>query len=197
MPGFLSHKLLADATRSRHKQLDQHPALRVLLTEKPLMADYVRAMQLFQQCFYVLEPVLARYECAGQVTGLGSYIQNLHALTQDLHALDAAGNDRQGNIQLPRIETMAEYIGVRYVLEGSAQGGAYIAAHLQDRLPEVINSAFSYWALQRKTAQNWPVFLSVVAQLDSESQQQQKAVYSAQQTFDVFLAVFDTVSHVR
>lgn len=197
MPGSLTHKLLADATRSRHQQLDQHVALRGLLSVNPLVADYVRAMQLFHLCFYILEPVVVKYESARVVTGLGPYVRNLDALAQDLHALNAAGNASLVNIQLPRVETTAEYLGVRYVLEGSAQGGAYIAAHLLDRLPEVDNSAFSYWALQRKTAQNWPAFLSVVAQLDSDSQQQQHAVLSAQQTFDIFLAVFDTVNHER
>jgi len=197
MSHSLTHKLLADATRSRHQQLDQHVALRGLLSVKPLVADYVRAMQLIHQCFYILEPEVARYESATVVTGLGGYVRNLDALTQDLLALNAVENNRGVDINLPRIKTWAEYIGVRYVLEGSAQGGAYIAAHLQARLPEVNNGAFSYWALQRQTAKNWPQFLSVIAQLDSDSQQQQHIVLSAQQTFDIFLAIFDTVNHVR
>ncbi len=196
MPGSITHKRLADATRSRHQQLDQHVALLGLLSVKPVVADYVRAMQSFYQCFYILEPVVAKYESANVVTGLGPYVRNLHALAEDLHALNVVGNASLVNIQVPRIETTAEYIGVRYVLEGSAQGGAYIAAHLQDKLPEM-NSAFSYWVLQRHTAQNWTDFLSFVSHLDSDNQQQQHAVQSAQQTFDIFLTVFDTVNHGR
>jgi len=197
MPRSLTHKLLADATRSRHQQLDQHPALRVLLSVKPVRADYVRAMQLLHQCFYLLEPVVVNYESSGRITDLGPCVRNLQALAQDLHALNVFANDRLVDIIIPRIETSAAYLGVRYVLEGSAQGGAYIAAHLQEKLPDLRLSAFSYWDLQRQTAQDWPAFLSVIAQLDGDSQQQQSAVQSAQQTFDIFLAVFDKVNHVR
>ncbi|MEX2352562.1 MAG: biliverdin-producing heme oxygenase [Gammaproteobacteria bacterium] len=188
-----THTLLAAAVESRHRALDQHASLRALLATDVCLDDYVHALRLLRDCFALLEPGLAAYEQSGCPYKLKPWSPRLPAINADLRALGVQppGSDCHIGPVVP--DMPGSYLGVRYVLEGSTQGGVYIAAHLAEKLPIVKQNAFRYWSLQEQGATNWPAFLKVVAGLDGDDTARQQALQAAIQTFDIFLAVFHRV----
>lgn len=175
--------------------MDQHPLLRQLVSVEIPVSEYVRIIQLLQHCFRLIEPALTSYEKLDLNPDFFPYTRMAEALSHDLQHLGVNEEQVAANINPIQIDSIGAYLGTRYVLEGSAQGGAFIANHLEKSSPELCGKAFEFWSLQRQASEKWPKFLLKLAQLDGDDHGQQQAVQAAIESFDLFLSVFDKVSH--
>jgi len=192
-----THEKLASSVKGRHQALDQHPSLKRLISVGISLPEYVRVMRLLQQCFSLIEPALVNYERSGLNPDVLPYTCKVAALEHDLQQLGEDEAKGLEDISPICINNTGAYLGARYVLEGSAQGGVFIANCLEKSLPELSMGAFRFWELQRQAAKHWPEFLAMLARLDDDITVQEQAVEMAIQSFDVFLAVFARVEHVR
>lgn len=197
-----THDLLTQGVSAQHRSLDRHPILRKLLSRQLTAADYMAAMQRLRCCYELLEPALLACENTLEGPGLSGferYMARLPQLDRDLSYLSA---DQCVHGQIPRervhysgstvtITSLAAYLGVRYVLEGSTQGGVVIARSLERQLPSVTHRSFEFWRQQRLLALRWPAFLAVLAGLDGHAQEQSRALAAARDTFALFLIVFN------
>lgn len=152
-------------------------------------------MNLLRQCFSLIEPAVTRYETSHLNSEWPPYARKGRALMQDLQQLGANEAVVTQGIGPIRIDSTGAYLGARYVLEGSAQGGLFIARCLEKSLPDICNEAFSFWVLQRQAAEQWEVFLGLLSRIDGVSWQQQQATQASIESFDIFLSVFATVNH--
>ncbi|MDP1929918.1 MAG: biliverdin-producing heme oxygenase [Gammaproteobacteria bacterium] len=190
------HQRLASSSRDRHQALDQHPSLKRLLSPGMSLTEYVQVLCLLRQCFSLIEPALASFEKSGLHPGFSPYTCKVPALDHDLQQLGVNAQE-DSSISPICVDSIGSYLGARYVLEGSSQGGIFIASRLEKTLPELCDKAFSFWHLQRHAAEHWSAFLAMLAQLDGDSREAQQALRSTIQTFDVFLGVFSKVIHDR
>jgi heme oxygenase len=154
-------------------------------------------MRLLHQCFSKIEPALTSYEKSHLSADFLPYTCKVPALTDDLQQLEGwEANAATGGAPMD-INNFGTYLGARYVLEGSAQGGIFIANCLEKSSPDLRDNALRFWLLQRQVAGSWPAFLLMLAQLDHDSAGQESAILAARKTFDLFLAVFSGGSHDR
>ena len=183
-----THNLLYHSIKDLHKTLDHHPVLFPLISGPISKQDYLHAMALLQRCFMLTEPALAQYESSSEVPLLDKYIPKAVSIDYEVnksgpwHAVQSEGSKPFG------INSVGEYLGIRYVLEGSAQGGRFIKANLLKVFPE-FNSPF--WELQTETARKWPELLNSLSQLDDDNNEQKRAIDAARSTFNLFINEFD------
>jgi len=185
-----THQMLASATKSRHDALDQQPLLRRLLSANLSLAEYARVMVLLRQCFGLIEPALVKHETLHLKHDVFPYNCKLPALDLDLLQLGVGNTQIPAAINSISINSAGGYLGARYVLEGSALGGAFIARHLEKALPELARKASNFWRIQKSAAERWSSFLLMLAQLDNDRQGRSQAIAGASETFDLFLSVF-------
>lgn len=173
---------LRAATRQAHRRLDHHP----------LTAGLVRG------------PLTHR--------GYGAILGALHALHAPLEAAFAAFHpdappppraaDLAADLQSLRLghlagrlpwagkapASAAEYVGMRYIIEGSARGGRVIAAGLPRRLPAECRAATRFFDAQCDDAP-WAAFWSVADRLGPVDAEE--AAAAARRLFAEIMALWD------
>jgi heme oxygenase len=183
-----THNLLSQSVKDLHRTLDHHPLLSPLISDHISKQAYLRAMALLQRCFMLTEPALALYESSTGVHQMDGYIPRAFLIDSEVNNYSPRHPIESEGIRPLGISTVGEYLGIRYVLEGSAQGGRFIKANLLKVFPE-FNSPF--WEQQEKTARNWPMFLNSLTQLDDDKNNQQRAIDAARSTFELFISEFE------
>jgi heme oxygenase len=121
---------LKHRTSPYHRQLDQLPVLKSLLSPSLSAREYETAMLYFYHCFNQWQPVLAQAAEQWEPPTF-AYIDNqLGALTAEVnnfkHSLTAALS-----VPTPIIPNIEVYLGYSYVLTGSQIGARFILKRLQ------------------------------------------------------------------
>ena len=154
------HQQLRQATKPLHHDLDHHPLM------APLLKPDIRPAQ-YGDALAALHPVLAAAEAGilgflATRPGLFDYAARikLPALDSDLAALGRT--PAPAAACLPPIDSLAALIGVLYTLEGSTQGGQYIARNLRQTAPSGLPLAF-YTVYGELALQRWDEFLQFAA----------------------------------
>ena len=181
-----THELLYKSTRELHRTLDQSSVLTRLLSPDLTRDQYILALSSLYQAIKQVELALEQYEKPLLPVNSFRYQHRADFLATDLTSLgiELSPTDLGAT---PTISTTADYLGVCYVLEGASLGSAHIARYIESQHPEFSRLAFRYWAFQQKHVENWPIFLSKLASLDSDASLQKKAIDSATTIFEIFI----------
>ena len=112
-------------TREAHHRIDQHPALKPLITRELTLAEYAAGLSALYPPVVSLEHVLSR----GLVNLGVNYplLRRAALLKADLQQL---GQREKTGHPAPTPSGLASLVGMLYVLEGSRLGGAMIARHV-------------------------------------------------------------------
>lgn len=118
---------------------------------------------------------------------LAVYHPRLPFILADLSALDLQQPDLQvASIAVP--SSRAEYLGMRYVIEGAQLGSRVIERNLsQSAIASQLTSARQFWSSGRAWQSAWPVLLNQLATLHDRTELAQ-SVRVARSTFRHFIA---------
>lgn len=144
---------LRKQTRPAHVALEAQPLLQRLLSSGLTEAEYVQFLQSMLAFYQSLEselvPATAEFLARHPDPGY-RYLPRAPLLDNDCRAL---GCGSPGMIHPPaafRLEGSSAYLlGVLYVIEGSTQGGRFIARHLAHTLGVSENSGASFFNIHR------------------------------------------------
>lgn len=132
LPPLAAH--LREATKAAHRQLDHHPLLAALLSPSLALAAYGQALAALHGAQGAIEAALADF---APPTLLPPRLPDLAA---DLASLGVS--PWPVTVAAPAPVSVAEKIGMLYVIEGSNLGGVVIARQLAASLPEAAPRAF-------------------------------------------------------
>ena len=177
---------LRAATRAAHHRADHHPLLAPLLGRRVAAGAYGDALVALHALHAPLEARLAAFlpEAAPplpcRARALAHDIARLGRLAETRAAIwptwDGAGPDSR-----------SAYVGMRYVLEGSAQGGRVIRRLLDSSLPAACRAATAFFDGPPEVGDDpWNGFWSLGAGADPAA-----AAAAARRLFDEALALWD------
>ena len=141
---------LKAATAAHHERLEQRVDIERALTTRE---SYRALLERFYGFYRPLEDVLAPID----VPGL-DYTRKLPLIEADLQALDSTPETLPLAPRVPAVATVGEALGVAYVIEGSALGGALIGSLVRRRL----GLTSSFFAGGPGLAPRWRAFGEVV-----------------------------------
>ncbi|MDO8860402.1 biliverdin-producing heme oxygenase [Haliea sp. E1-2-M8] len=152
---------LREQTRPAHLALETQPLLKQLLSSRLTRAEYGQVLQAMLAFYQSLELELVPAAAAllrRHPSPDYQYLPRAPLLADDCRALGCAS---AGFIH-PPVEIQlggrgANLPGVLYVIEGSTQGGKFIAKHLAHTLGVSEDSGASFFHNQR-WANSWPAF---------------------------------------
>lgn len=152
---------LREQTRPAHLALEAQPLLKRLLSNSLTVTEYSRILQSMLAFYRSLESELVPAAAAllrRHPDPDYRYLPRAPLLVNDCRALDCATS---GFIEPPaelRLEGSGACLsGVLYVIEGSTQGGKFIARHLSRTLGISENSGASFFHSDRRE-DSWTVF---------------------------------------
>ncbi len=163
---------LKQATSPYHRQLDQLPVLKKLLSPTLSASEYETAMLFFYHCFSQWQPMLEQAAEQLKPPAFAHIDNQLAALTAEVNNFEYYFTSALSAPQ-PIIPKMETYLGYSYVLTGSQVGARFILKRLQkSALTE--HYGFDYYRhLSQETIdiQEWKAQLdSLVNQGNFESQ---------------------------
>jgi heme oxygenase len=82
---------------------------------------------------------------------------------------------------------MPHYLGLRYVLDGTSQGGKYIVQRLRKNAPQLIGRAFAFWTVQEEAAAQWPLLCERITQISEGAEARQQMLAAAKSAYGVFI----------
>lgn len=189
-------RLLKQQTQAHHHRLNQHPLLKGLLTRDLTLGQYQQVLRAYAQLYPIIEEQIERYLAEHPTVFDYTPRRKSHWLTADLAWFSATdpATTFHGKFELtfPRIESLGQFFGVLYVIEGSTLGGQQIAKALVSyhQLTQDQGARFFYgygdqsWSL-------WEAFLLDLETALQEECEYARAAQAAEQTFEAFLAVLD------
>ncbi|MBK0391042.1 biliverdin-producing heme oxygenase [Ramlibacter algicola] len=180
------------ATAGRHAAIEDLLDLR-----RPFgRAHYTRVLQGFAAFLAAWEPRMADALPERLHAWFGDG-RRLHLLHQDLAVLHI--QPAPAREDTPALPTLPHALGSLYVMEGSALGGQFIAAHVRRHLGLAPEQGASYFhGCGRGTAERWREARALFAsELQGDAAGSAAAVQSAQDTFDALTRTFQDVLHER
>ncbi|MEL7897589.1 biliverdin-producing heme oxygenase [Vreelandella neptunia] len=138
-------------TRADHHRVDQHPALKPLLRRELTVAEYTSALSALYAPIASLEQALS--------SGLQAHdmdyrlIHREALLKADIHQL---GRRAPSAPLTPPPTSVADAVGMLYVLEGSRLGGKMIALHVDSVLDDQVPLRF--FTAHPLTTEEWAAF---------------------------------------
>lgn len=150
------HALLRQATKKPHHELDHHPLLTPLLKAHLDIIEYGNALAALHGIYSMAEAWILEF--LEQHPGLFDYGSRLKlpALDADLAILGRLPVPAsQDFVAPPRVGAL---IGVLYTLEGSTQGGQFIARSLRQHGPQDLPIRF-FSGYGEMSQQRWNEFL--------------------------------------
>src|SRR5208282_1186456 len=97
---------------------------------------YLKILSAFADAYSLMEQTLIPLDRSLNLGALRGYAPRLPALMEDISSLGGRPPQdhpprAQGPIPPIEAETMSHYLGLRYVLDGTTQGGKYIVQRLK------------------------------------------------------------------
>jgi len=152
---------LREATKAAHHRIDHHPLMSPLVRDELSILQYGDALLGLYAFHAPSEAVFAaaRPEVAPP--------RRSAWLAEDLRRLDRGGD--LAAVDLPRWNGVApaspaEYVGMRYVIEGGALGGRALLPSLRNRLPAAGRAATVFFDGQQDP-QDWVAFWALAERL--------------------------------
>jgi heme oxygenase len=181
----LFFKRLRQETAESHQKLEDSPLSKAILSPSVSVKDYQTYLaalfgvtiacedQVFPAISHVITDLKDRYKSR-------LIIDDLLATGLTEAAIDA--------LPVYRFEfsTVAEALGIMYVLEGSTLGGKILYKHIHEVLaltPE--NGASYFWGYGAQTGNLWKSFISSLTQFVDEHEERDGVIGSAQKTFTI------------
>ncbi len=170
--------LLREQTRAAHERAE---ATLPLLDPALSRARYRQILAAFWGFHAALEPRLRAVE------GLGLDVEarrKLPLLESDLRALGGDAAHLPVAHDVPRVDGVAEALGVMYVLEGATLGGRVISRHLASRGigPETGGAFFAGYG--EATGEMWKAFAAAIgAYAEAHPESADRMVRAADETF--------------
>ena len=189
-------RLLRQQTQAHHHRLNQHPLLKGLLTRDLSLGQYQRVLWAYANLYQIIEEQIELY--LAQHPTVFDYTQRRKSqwLIQDLayfSATDAAEKFHgKFDFSVPRIDSLGQFFGILYVIEGSTLGGQQIAKALvsyHQLTPE--RGARFFYGYGNQSSSLWEAFLPDLETALQEEIEYVRAAKAAEQTFEAFLAVLD------
>lgn len=138
-------------TRADHHRVDQHPLLKPLLKRDVKLEEYTAALSALYAPIAGLEMALTRSLPAYNVNY--ALVKREALLRADIEHL---GGQTEQACRIPSSASVAEVIGMLYVLEGSRLGGAMIARHIHSVLGD--QAPLRFFTAQPLQAGQWAAF---------------------------------------
>lgn len=138
-------------TREDHHRVDQHPALKPLLRRELTLGEYATALSALYAPIASLEQALS---CGLKAHDMDYRLIHREALLKaDIHQLGM----RAASVRLtPPPDSVADAVGMLYVLEGSRLGGRMIARHVESVLDDQVPLRF--FTAHPLTEEEWTAF---------------------------------------
>lgn len=179
---------LKQETTREHAMAERHVRILDPDATVEMYAKYLRRMLGFHR---PMERLFATHEALA-ATGFDAPARR----KQDLIVADlsAVGFDPEASDcdALPYVEDLADAIGAAYVLEGSTLGGAFILSHLPPSLAALRGTATRFLeGYGRNTGAMWRAFMGIANATLSTESRVERAVISAQDTFQRLTAWLD------
>jgi heme oxygenase (biliverdin-IX-beta and delta-forming) len=193
--GLVMHELLKRETAPLHRRLNTLPNARVLVTSRLRLPEYGSILLAFEKAYSLVEHDIVALEDNLNVTTVPNYVPRLPAIRQDITSLQRSVAHRE---VAKRLESamcgdarLLQYLGLRYVVEGSTQGGAFIARRLRQNLPELLPAgAFAFWNVQESAAACWPCLCKTIDEVGRASEHSDHMLSAAKTAFQFFIDCF-------
>jgi len=196
----LFFKRLRQETAESHQRLEDNPLSKAILNPSVSVKDYQT---------YLAALFGVTIACEDQIfPAISNVITDLSERYKSRMIIDdllATGFTEAGIDALPvyRFEcnSVAEALGIMYVLEGSTLGGKILYRHIHEVLgltPE--NGASYFWGYGTQTGNLWKSFISSLTQFVDENEEREVVIGSAKKTFtiiDNWLGQTDASSEAR
>ena len=153
VPATTLHAHLRQATKADHHRLDHHPVLAPLIRANVTVSDYGDALVALHGVQTALEQQVFNF--SDHPPGFQPQ-SRLAALESDLKCLERSAVT--GHLVLAAPNSLAQWIGMLYVLEGARLGGVLISRQLRAHLGAGIPLEFFSEAGQ-DTLARWQAFL--------------------------------------
>ena len=176
-------QLLKSETRAAHHVLDHHPLLMQLFKPDLSVDTYALILSSMRDVQVYCENTLA---VAAKNISHHQYLDSqsrIPLLNDDLRRLPYLPTIFQSIVDPITVNNMGAFIGMAYVIEGSALGGQHIARYLQKTNPQLPIQFFSSAGFDCK--QRWELFLDF-ARSSCPQDQYENAVTSAVKTFEIY-----------
>jgi heme oxygenase (biliverdin-IX-beta and delta-forming) len=185
------HTVFKDETALFHKRLNLLPNIRILINSNLNASNYIDAMSAFAQAYNFIEPKLISLERKIQLNNIQAYIPKLPSILNDIESFGEHAPQQHIKYReyLPpiQIQEASHYFGLRYVLDGTSQGGKYIEQRLRKNVPQIVERAFSFWGVQQATSRQWPFLCESITELAKHDEYRRQMIASAKTAFQVFI----------
>lgn len=194
---------LKSETQSLHTLAERHPIQRELVGGGASVGAYTRYLAQMFRAHEGLESSLR--EAVGGDAALGALVREHHyrldQLRDDLNSFDIDSTDTAASVATARFalwtRRLAEsrpvtLIGVLYVLEGSTNGGRYIARAIRRGLGLSGARGAAYLDPHgEEQAQRWGAFKETLDSLELDEPSQLAIIAGARETFAAIIAIMD------
>lgn len=160
-----------------HQRLENQPMFAGLLATPPVEADYREVLQVLNAFYAEIEPALLPWPCPQT---LPAYLPRLPWLLADLQSL---GLVVSATLEPLPLANLAEYLGRRYVIEGSALGAKTIVKHWQQHDAGSVAS-HHFFSQQAATSLHWPAFQKALTQHLTTPAEIETAIVQARLCFE-------------
>jgi heme oxygenase len=178
-------KNLRHQTAESHQKLEDNDLSKAILNPSVIQAEY----QKYLSGLYGLT-----IACEDQVFPIINHIvpqlEKRYKSKKIIEDLSFTGFSDLKIDELPyyqyEFSTVAEALGIMYVLEGSSLGGRILYKHVNQYLGlDAQNGAAYFWGYGNETGPMWKSFISEVARFAVENGEGQKIIDSAVKTFTI------------
>ena len=182
------HRLKTE-TRENHIQIEKVSLLKRIFAEDYSLKEYTACLARFYGFYAAIEPVIYQ-NLSSELSPLFEKRSKLALLTLDLNRMGIGeGEINQLPLWQPKnyVNSLAECLGVWYVLEGSTLGGQFISQHLGKHFGD---SAFGFLhfhqGYRNETRQYWANFCEILSECIPPEDEENaiKAITAAKLTFN-------------
>ena len=183
---------LRTTTCALHQRLHETPLLKNLLSHSLTVEDYIHCLTRFVACYQQLEPTLVSSTYHQQLPSHLVYKPRLIALHTELTRLGHEVLPTPANTKPDiAIETVGQYWGVRYVLDGSSQGAKALMPRIAKHLPDTRTRDLHFWQLLFNQAKYWPKMINQINYLCEIPHALDDLLETASRTFTLFVQQFE------
>lgn len=176
---------LREGTRKLHYQLDHSSLMTSLLNQNCSIAEYDLVMHALYCCYIGVDQVLneSHHLCPAK---LPKYVQRIPYIEKNIGLLDKCIIECDNTFDL-NISSQAEYLGMRYVIEGASLGSKVIKHKLsKNSLSQSHPELLSFWQNDKPWNDVWKGFILKLDDLKTDLEISQ-AVELAKRTFIHFI----------
>jgi heme oxygenase (biliverdin-IX-beta and delta-forming) len=179
-------RALKDLTRDLHLRAEQYVRI---LDENATVDDYARYL-IAMRGFHA--PIEERLGADAELEGAGFAARDrrkTHLLARDLLIVAPSETATLRCSALPVSDSLAQRIGIAYVIEGSTLGGKFILARLPPALAALKGRATAFLeGYGAATGAMWKSFAGVVERVVTSAETEAEAVAAARDTFTRLIA---------